>query len=228
MIRALITALILLASPILAESHSWPALYDLTGVAADEVLNIRAAPDPSAEIIGTLAPDATQIEVIKANDQRSWGLVNTAERSGWVALRFMERRTGDWFGSVDPNTGMSLATTQLTRCFGTEPFWLMNFNGRIVELSGTEAPDAKGNVISRTNAANRADRFTQFMIFAHRPSKTLFDLITVVRPELCSDGMSDRTYGIGIDFWGMGEFENDPRIVNYFVTGCCSIAPLAE
>ena len=39
-------------------------MFDVTGVAANDVLNIRAAPDASAEIIGTLSPNARDIEVV--------------------------------------------------------------------------------------------------------------------------------------------------------------------
>lgn len=226
MIRwALLVALTMLASPVWAAVDGWPALYDVVGVGSDDVLNVRAEPSAEAEIIGTLEYDATGIEVIKSNDQNKWGLVNTGERSGWVSLRFMQRHDGNWYDETPANPPKMGATSRVKYCFGTEPFWSLKFDGFVVDLSGLEAPDAKALVIGRLNATNRTDRFSQVMRFYHKPSQTNFTWITVVRPEQCSDGMSDRAYGIGIDALMVNESETDPSRGRSFVTGCCSIAP---
>ena len=45
--------------------------YDVEGVAPDDVLNIRSAPEMKSAQIGTLPHDANNIEVIAANAQRS-------------------------------------------------------------------------------------------------------------------------------------------------------------
>ena len=60
MIRVLIL-LLALALPLRAEE--FPAAYAVTGVASNDVLNIRARPDAGSAIIGSLAPDATGVEV---------------------------------------------------------------------------------------------------------------------------------------------------------------------
>ena len=64
----------------------------MTGVAANDLLNIRAAPSANAEIIGTLSPRARHIEVVGYDDTGRWAQINTGEISGWAALRFLAYR----------------------------------------------------------------------------------------------------------------------------------------
>ena len=74
MIRILLT-LLFLALP--AQAQDFPALYAVTGVAADDVLNIRSRPDAGAPIIGALAPDSTGVEVLGRSG--NWALVSAGE-----------------------------------------------------------------------------------------------------------------------------------------------------
>ena len=147
MIRALILWLVL-AGPALATQQGWPALFDVTGVAPDDVLNIREAPNAGAPIIGSFAPDAEGVEVIRPNADESWGLVNTAEGTGWTSLAFLERRPGQWNG----------AFPRIARCLGTEPFWSLSLDEDAVTLS-TPQETAEGRVALRSGAAARRDRF---------------------------------------------------------------------
>ena len=56
MFRALLVLALSGAAPAWATpEYVLPTLFDVTGVAADDRLNIRERPDPSAPIIGTLA-----------------------------------------------------------------------------------------------------------------------------------------------------------------------------
>ena len=90
MTRAWVVALALVCAPLVVAAQSaLPALYDVTGVAADDALNIRAEPAANAEIIGTLPSDARSVEVVAVDASGKWALVNSAERSGYLALRFL-------------------------------------------------------------------------------------------------------------------------------------------
>lgn len=109
---ALLLLLILAAPAHATQEYILPTLFDVTGVAADDVLNIRQLPDADAPIIGTLSPDAKGIEVVE--DTGGWGRVNSGEGSGWVSMRYMAYRTDVWHEGALPD-GFS--------CFGTEPFW---------------------------------------------------------------------------------------------------------
>ncbi len=71
MIRVL--AFCLLWLPGLALAQSFPALYDVTGVASDDVLNVRAAPNANAQVIAALGPKATQVEVVRTDTSGHWG-----------------------------------------------------------------------------------------------------------------------------------------------------------
>ena len=194
--RRLVLILVLLAAPALATQDGWPALHDVTGVAADDVLNVRAAPHGSAAIVGALAPDAAGVEVIRSSDDHRWGLVNAGEGTGWVSLTFMARRPGQWFGS----------TPALASCFGTEPFWTLGFEseGDAVTWATPEETRA-GRLLSRPAPSN--DRRRHGLVLALDGLR-----VASVRTETCGDGMSDREYGIAIDVIG-------ERVLS----GCCTL-----
>lgn len=189
----------LAALPAFATQDGWPALYDVTGVATDDVLNVRAAPSADAEIIGSLAPDATDVEVIEANDALTWGRVNTGERSGWASLAFLQRHGGQWDGKLPA----------ITRCFGTEPFWGLTRADGILEYSDPDGTGWSATVASETGSSGRRDRHVIAAV----------GVTLVLRGELCSDGMSDRLFGLSADL-----LTTVPGGVTMH-SGCCTIAP---
>jgi hypothetical protein len=195
----LLPILLLLVLPHAAQAtqDGWPALFDVTGVAIDDVLNVRAAPDASAPIVGTLAPDARGVEVIRANDRLTWGLVTTRERSGWVSLAFLERRPGQWDG----------AFPALASCVGTEPFWSLTLEGDAATLTTPESR-IEGTVVARLGSLNRRDRHGLRVALPEGRS-----IAGVISTEACSDGMSDRAYGLALDALH-GEA---------VLSGCCSL-----
>ena len=78
MIRA-ICLLLALTGPAVASQHSWPALHDVIGVLGNDVLNVRSDPDRAGDVLTTLPSDTSDIEVIRPNDDLTWGLVNVNE-----------------------------------------------------------------------------------------------------------------------------------------------------
>ncbi|MGR3466510.1 MAG: SH3 domain-containing protein, partial [Shimia sp.] len=86
--------LVLLFWPAMVTGQQLPALFDVTGVRADDVLNIRTEPTARAPIIGSFAPDETAIEVLERSPSGTWGRVRYGEQMGWSSLRFLERRPG--------------------------------------------------------------------------------------------------------------------------------------
>ncbi|PWJ21773.1 peptide-binding protein [Jannaschia seohaensis] len=196
--RSLLAAiLILLAAPATATQDAWPALFDVAGVSADDVLNIRAAPTAASEIVGTVAPDAVDIEVIRPNEALTWGLVNTAEGTGWVSLAFLQRQPGQWTGAYPP----------VQQCFGTEPFWSIDIDDRAATFS-TPDTSIQGQVIARMASANRRDRHGLRIAL---PEGRWID--GVISWETCSDFMSDREYGLTFDALG----------TDGVLSGCCSL-----
>src|SRR5690606_22565898 len=107
--------------------------FDVTGVAADDVLNIRERPSASAPIIGRLAPTATNVEVV--TERNGWMQVNTRERSGWVNGRYLMYRTDVWEEGRLPRT---------LSCLGTEPFWALTLGrGADMVLSRPDTGDRR-------------------------------------------------------------------------------------
>ncbi|MHA6326318.1 COG3650 family protein [Roseivivax sp. CAU 1753] len=186
---------LMLAAPLAAQDL--PALYDVTGVAAGDVLNLRDAPSASANQIGSLAPDARDIEVTAI--QSGWGRVNVDEGAGWASLAFLARVSGQW-----PD-GLPDAQT----CFGTEPFWSLGLADGSFDFEHFDKGVQSGPITLRTRASGRPDRFAYA-----GPASGRRAILIMGRAE-CSDGMSDRLYGLTGDF----------LLGDALYSGCCSVAP---
>jgi len=196
-----------LASPANATQEGWPALFDVAGVAPNDRLNIRAAPSASAARIGSLAPDATGVEVIRPDDRLRWGLVNTGEGTGWVSLAYLARRAGQWDGALP----------RIARCFGTEPFWSIQLEWEgerdgALSFKALDEPERQFGVLRVTGSQNSRNRH------ALVSSGEAGTLTLLVRGAMCSDGMSDRAYGLEVD--ALLEDGEGLRMLS----GCCSLS----
>lgn len=178
-----------------------PALYDVTGVASDDVLNIRAAPRAGADRLGGLGPDATGIEVVR--QQNGWGLVNHGEATGWVSMRYIR------LSAESPAPGTFPAPLH---CFGTEPFWSLTI------ARGDEVryrPMDGGEKLYRTQTRLRATNDISRHGFIAGGSDGI--ITATIAPRTCNDGMSDREYGFGID--AIMRLPDGHRMLS----GCCSL-----
>ncbi|MBD3679478.1 MAG: SH3 domain-containing protein [Rhodobacteraceae bacterium] len=196
MIRVLVF-LLGLAGPVHGQSLDLPALFDVAGVAANDFLNVRAGPGTENEVVGRLAYNDTGIEVIKSNGDGSWGLVAMGEGEGWVALRFMERQPG--------SVGGVRAYAML--CTGTEPFWAFQIKGEEMIFFDTEGRNLPDTIIwdagpEGLQPVARAIGFSS----GH----------AIVEREICSDGMSERPYGLSVSL-----ILDEPE--KRFLSGCCSL-----
>jgi uncharacterized membrane protein len=189
------------SGPVMAD-HLYPAMHRVAGVAAIDVLNIRALPDPGAEVIGTLAPDASGVEVIDVID--GWAVVNAGDVSGYALLLHLEREDEtDWNALEVPLS-----------CLGTEPFWSL----------GIDPIKGEADYFTPENPEPRATKITDSwpgQIWTPAAALALPEGLAVMYPAECSDGMSERSYGIAIDFFlnsvdtGTGQGR---------LSGCCTIA----
>lgn len=182
----------------IAQAQDLPDRFSVTGVAADDVLNIRQGPSADTPIIGELAPSQSGVEVLRLNEGGKWGLVGVPEGNGWVAMRFMTRET-EAFPYVLPRP---------MRCFGTEPFWALT-----MDLTGDTFSTPEGDTaftLTEEGETRRAmlARFED----GDSNSQTL-----LIERGLCGDGMSDRDYGFAARL-----FLRDPG-GNRFLTGCCTL-----
>ncbi|GAB4260259.1 MAG: hypothetical protein Kow0013_03660 [Pararhodobacter sp.] len=197
-----ILACLTLALPASALEVFYPALFRVTGVASNDVLNIREEPSAQAPIVGSLQPHDTAVEVLGRSDDGRWGLVRTPETHGWSSMRYLAPLGHDpWF----------FGKTEIV-CSGTEPFWTMTYfrpTNRVEYI----APD---------------DSF-EMRVMADTPPHTLYPQtmglpltgarqgFAVIRQSLCFDGMSDSAYGLETQVYWQGDHAP--------LSGCCMLRP---
>jgi uncharacterized membrane protein len=201
MAAAILRVLVLLALGATgAAAESYPALFRVVGVASDDVLNVRTGPGGSNPVIDGLAHDATGVEVIRT--EGSWGLVNTAERTGWASLRFMERQEAS-----------AVPFTDMLSCFGTEPFWSLDITpGATARLS---TPSSETPELFQIGGFERA--WNPLEKYVLRGGEAARPISVLVVPAYCDDGMSDREYGLDVTVFLAGS--DGPLL-----SGCCSLA----
>jgi len=203
--RALAVLLVLGAAPVAAQDL--PAPHDVVGVAANDQLNIRAEPSASAAILGSFPPGTDGVEVTALSADGRWGRVNLEERSGWVAMRYMVRQPGPGWSDL----ALPLA------CFGTEPFWSLNFNPGEGVLNFNRMGEAQLGLWVNW-AAPVSGRRGQVGLAIEGPARTGFLTLT---GQDCSDGMSDRAYGIGVGLFLNGTGSSTVEATGW--SGCCSL-----
>ena len=200
MIRILIVLLMLMPGWVVAQQL--PALYDVSGVQQNDTLNVRSGPSTSFDVIAKLAPNDTGIEVVDTNADGDWGLIILDEGSGWVALRYLARQANQ------PDDGLP----RYLNCAGTEPFWGF-FMGLDRKAKFTRLDETVPfENVHAVQSSNRTDRHA---LFADGGEVVI---TAMVGRDQCSDGMSDRIYGLGIDL-----LVTDQAEVTVF-SGCCSVA----
>lgn len=200
---AAVFALVLAGTGPAAAQSVLPTLYDVTGVRADDVLNIRAMPDASSSILSELPHDAKGVEVV---DRRAgWARVNTFERSGWVNMRYLRERPDVWQPGAIPAT---------LNCLGTEPFWSLRQVGANLVF---ETPEQSRPMQRRAVVDNPARRDPVRSLIAGDDAGRL---TVVLHPGQCSDGMSDRVFGLSATLLFEGANQAS-RMEN----GCCRITP---
>ncbi|NAZ36700.1 COG3650 family protein [Rubellimicrobium sp. CFH 75288] len=194
-LAALAATLLLLVWGAGAMAQDLPARFTVAGVAAGDVLNVRAAPSASARILGTLAPGDTGVEIVRLSPDGRWGLMPLREGSGWVSMRYLAREAP--------------SPTPLPRpllCRGTEPFWSLTLDTRGARFERM----GEGAIPLRQHGE----------VAGFRGGVAAFDAggetldLTVIR-QACSDGMSDRPYGFTALVWNRGEL---------FLEGCCALS----
>lgn len=194
-----------LLAPGATAAQDLPALYRVTGVADDDVLNIRAAPDAGAEKLDALAPRAVHVEVTELSADGRWGRVNSGERSGWVSIRYL---------AAEPGPAWHELQTPLS-CYGTEPFWSLGFRPAGARIAFETMEGATADLTAGW-AAPASGRRGIIGMGLSGPGATGFALF---RAGTCNDGMSDRVMGLSVELFLTG-----PEGSTGY-SGCCTLAP---
>lgn len=197
MVRILLFWMVTLVS--VAAAEELPRLHDVTGVAADDVLNVRAGPGGSHPIVGTLQPDQKGVEVVRV--EGNWGQVNVEEQAGWASMRFLTPRDD---GNLGNNPRLS--------CYGTEPFWNLDIHqGQQAFMTTPENYDGETYHVGLFQGA-----WSESPKWLLHGSSDRHALAMVLFRTSCSDGMSDREFGFDATV-----VLNGPDARTF--TGCCQL-----
>lgn len=198
---ALVVGFSLMATGLCAEAL--PAFYRVAGVSADDRLNLRAAPDVGSAVLATLAPDAQGLEVVGFSPDGKWAQLNLGEGDAWSSARYLVHEG-------DPEWWRGQAALS---CHGTEPFWSLGSapDASVVFTAMGEEPQDLRITWSATPQGGLAGVLGWQLA---GPARNGF---AVLRSDRCSDGMSDRNYGITLDLFLAG------GAAPLGLRGCCSL-----
>lgn len=209
-LAALLQLIACMAILISAPANAETIRYQVHGVAADDVLNVRATPAPAAEKIGTLAPGETGIAGTgnRASYQsEDWVEIRTEAVTGWVNGRYLTRIMPHESALADDNI-----FHEPLSCHGTEPFWGLTVEGRTGQLDSLA--DGKWQ-ITFNNQRRTSSMIPAWAIEGQTPDGAPATVI-VEQAEACSDGMSDISYLYSVYVHLRG---------GPFLNGCCNAPP---
>ncbi len=187
-----------------AEFRQFPIVYEVVGVAENDVLNVRAKPNANAYDLGDLSP-GQQAEVTAFDETGNWARVLWHGEDGWVATRFLQEvmQYGDDFSGMPVNLS----------CSGTEPFWYAEIAPDDI-FSFAEMGNEPMALQIETSTMSRNSLRANYAFIT--PRFTGF-----VRRAECNNGMSDATYGWALDLLEIGK--------EALWSGCCStILPVVD
>ncbi len=179
-----------------------PAYFDVTGVRADDVLNLRRGPDARTPIVDTLPPDATGVVVVARSDDGKWGMVRYNEGTAWASLRFLQRAPGQGDEQLP----------HILACGGNEPFW-----GLSLSLGNAVFDEPGGAKITLQQVWEGSAAGMQPHDFGVRLQNETAQIHAVISRGQCSDGMSDMTYGFSIRAILSGS------LGKRMLAGCCAL-----
>lgn len=194
-----LAGLLLILSLGALSAEELPAQYSVSGVAADDVLNIREAPRAASAKIGELGPYTINVEVLALSEDGRWGRIGMPEGNGWVAMRYLARQ-GLPEGEVIPRP---------LSCVGTEPFWRIGLlpRGDEFERLGEDRID-----LERGDERPGEDGYQAKLSASDGTTYSL-----VVTRGQCGDGMSDREFG-----WSGTLYIDRPGGAET-LQGCCTL-----
>lgn len=179
-----------------------PAIFSVSGVAADDSLNIRNAPQVSGQVIAQ-AQNGIALAVLGMATAH-WAKVQVGQTIGFAHADYLSRG-----GGTTNMTGFQLGT----ECIGTEPFWRMTFD--------------TDNMVRMTMMGEAAQAAPlRATTFSATPTGYPYSFNAApysgeVNMGLCSDGMSDNIYPMSITLSvpNAPGAPGAPMVVN----GCCRL-----
>lgn len=210
-----LAAMALAIASTMLPARAEPAVYAVTRVDDNDVLNVRESADHTAPIVSTLAHDAQSIQLTGQSQNIGdavWVEIALADKTGWVNKHYLkEMGTPQAPDTSSPATDDRFSSP-LT-CSGTEPFWALDVNA----MRGTLDALSEGRIDLEFETVRPAQGVPVVWSFRGRDIRTgnpAFALLEETRQ--CSDGMSDLAYKYSIRL----DIENGP-----FFAGCCNRMP---
>ena len=188
------------------QAQATDAVFSVTGVAQNDVLNVRAQPHPSAEKVWTLPPDATGVQAVgtpRIVGSAEWRQIRIGNQTGWVNARFLTPQLGL------PGPEPTFFRVPLS-CSGTEPFWGFQLTGKTGVLDSL----SHGKATLQFDTVRSPGGIPVIWSLRGRQESTNSSVIAVLEEtNACSDGMSDLTYQYSIRL----DVADGP-----FFAGCCN------
>ncbi len=213
--RRLIACLCLFLLPVSVQAQDRPPrYYKVVGVASGDVLNIRAAPDGSAEVLGGLEPGAHPVEIGATDGTGNWGRIAFMEYEGWVSMKFLQEITVPMLPDSTRDgrdTGLPVGLA----CFGTEPFWGVRLDSaKSATYSSFEYEDTPMQIGFIAGASGRLGLPAALEARAENG----LSMTATIGTATCSDGMSDSTFPMSIT----AILEGD-QLGSRVYEGCCTL-----
>lgn len=181
-----------------AGADDFPARFDVIGPAAD----IRAAPQAAAPVLGQRGGDDRGVQVITASEDGAWAQIAYGDGAGWVPMDRLARQNAPSDQSLP------------LRCYGVEPFWGLHLPAPFfAEFERPEHPEIPFQVTGTDDQLGPGGRTRLWTFMGDTASASL-----LMRHEACTDGMSDRPFGLSAAFTLI---ENTGAV--HLRLGCCSL-----
>lgn len=198
----LVTMVLFATTSAHADRQLFPAFYEVTNVASDDVLNVRAGTGAAHPIIEYLAHNDRHIEIVQLSDDGKWGLIGYPGGSGWASMHYLKRQNGQ----SGPDLPRPLS------CGGNEPFWNLKFNQHNNEF--TELDQMPHNLATIWQGIPDGMAPVSYGV---KMAGGIDEINAVITRSQCSDGMSDKAYGFTINALLSG------GIGNRMLAGCCTL-----
>ena len=180
--------------------------YNVTGVAADDYLNVREQPDVKSQIVTRIPFDGSGIRRLDGTnnvDGQLWWRIKWEGKQGWVNKRYLLLPQ-----KKEPTTKNSDSKAAL-HCGGTEPFWGIKITKQALTFTPMGGEKLNLPIVFNKTSDNNTKIAA---IYAKKQGEQVMAILQKVRS--CSDGMSDIDYPYSIS-----------AVINnqQFYSGCCHV-----
>lgn len=172
----------------------------VVGVGAGDILNVRTAPDPSAEVVTELDPLADRLTATGHNrqveDGAIWAEIDTGEASGWVNTAYVAQvgATDDVTSRLYPDVaGRPVADTllQLGEQVAADAAGQGEPEPRVVVVDGPDVGDLGEVTVDVLDYPDDSVLGERLRIFAEQEGGESFRVRTVESTTLCRRGVTE-------------------------------------